>query len=184
MNSGQGHDLIRKGHVAYQSIRMIILNTSIVFFIVLVGPYKTLLPKTAGELSWPEMTLATWRGGMGRNIATKGFKSNCNLMFESVSNGFHPKQAPFIFLHYRNGEVAKLTWPWVTYIKISRYIFYRYWYGYPSWKFQGECAFGVAMTSIQTFSEVRSLDVTWWPDVWWPGSDIFTFEEKMHKQVY
>ena len=51
LTAGQGHDLIRKGHVAYQSIRMIILNTSIVFFIVLVGPYKTLLPKTAGELS-------------------------------------------------------------------------------------------------------------------------------------
>ena len=30
------------------------------------------------------------------------------------------------------------------------------------WKFQGDQAFGVAMTtSIQTFSEVRSFDVAW-----------------------
>ena len=29
------------------------------------------------------------------------------------------------------------------------------------WKFQGDRAFGVAMTSIQTFSEVMSLDMTW-----------------------
>ena len=31
MTSGQGHDLSRKGHVAYQSIRMVGLNTSMVF---------------------------------------------------------------------------------------------------------------------------------------------------------
>ena len=29
------------------------------------------------------------------------------------------------------------------------------------------------MTSIQTFSEVRSLDVTWLPDLEWPGYEIF-----------
>ena len=34
------------------------------------------------------------------------------------------------------------------------------------WKFQCDKLFGVAMTSIQTFSEVRSLDVTWWPWSW------------------
>ena len=28
-------------------------------------------------------------------------------------------------------------------------------------KVQGDQSFGVAMTSIQTFSELRSLDVTW-----------------------
>ena len=30
LTSGQGHDLIGKGRVAYQSIRMVVLNTSIV----------------------------------------------------------------------------------------------------------------------------------------------------------
>ena len=30
-------------------------------------------------------------------------------------------------------------------------------------KLQGDQPFGVAMTSIQTFSDVRSLDVTWSP---------------------
>ena len=31
LTSGQGHDLTRKGHVAYQSIRIVDLNTSMVF---------------------------------------------------------------------------------------------------------------------------------------------------------
>ena len=31
LTSGQGHDLIRKGYFAYQSIRMVVLNTSMVF---------------------------------------------------------------------------------------------------------------------------------------------------------
>ena len=57
------------------------------------------------------MTLATWRGVTGRNIPTRGVKSTCNPMFESVSNGFLPKETPFIFLPLTyNGEVAKLTW--------------------------------------------------------------------------
>ena len=52
------------------------------------------------------------------------------------------------------------------------------------WKFQGDRSFGVAMTNIQSFSEVRSLDVTWWPDLEWPGSEIFTkCAEKMYEQL-
>ena len=41
------------------------------------------------------------------------------------------------------------------------------------WKFKGDRSFGV-MTNIQTFSDMRSLNVTWWPDLEWPGSEIFT----------
>ena len=33
------------------------------------------------------------------------------------------------------------------------------------WKFQGNRSVGVALTNIQTFYGVRSLDVTWWPDL-------------------
>ena len=41
-----GHDLIGKGHVAYQSIRMVGLNTSTYgVFIALAGLYKQLLLK-------------------------------------------------------------------------------------------------------------------------------------------
>ena len=46
------------------------------------------------------------------------------------------------------------------------------------WKFQGDQSFGVVMTSMQTYSGVRSLDVTWWPDLEWPASEIFTCAEK------
>ena len=50
------------------------------------------------------------------------------------------------------------------------------------WVFQGNRSFGVAM--IQTFSDVRSLNVTWWPDMERPGSEIFkTCGEKMYEQM-
>ena len=52
------------------------------------------------------------------------------------------------------------------------------------WKFQGDLSFGVAMTNIQSFSEVRSLDVTWWPDFEWPGFEVFKkCAEKMYEQL-
>ena len=31
------------------------------------------------------------------------------------------------------------------------------------WRFQGDLSVDIAMTSTLTFSDVRSLDVTWWP---------------------
>ena len=71
LTSRRGHDLIRKGHVAYQSIRIAGLNTSYGGFIALAGLWQKLLSKkTVDDLSWPEMTLATWRGVTGRNIPT------------------------------------------------------------------------------------------------------------------
>ena len=51
-------------------------------------------------------------------------------------------------------------------------------------KIQGNRSVGVALRNIQTFYEVRSLDVTWWPDLAWPGSEIFTTcAEKMYDKV-
>ena len=45
LTSGQGHDLIGKGHVAYQSIRMVVLKIYGVF-IALAGLYqKFFFPK-------------------------------------------------------------------------------------------------------------------------------------------
>ena len=81
----------------------------------------------------------------------------------SVSNGFLPKEAPFIFLPLPyNGEVAKLTWPWVTDIKIPRYTFYKYWYGYQSLK--------VSMWSgIQWSYDEHSNFFLRWGHLMWPG---------------
>ena len=77
--------------------------------------------KTAGDLSWPEMTLATWRRVTARNVPTQCVKCTYSPMLESVSNGFRTKQAPPIFLPLTyNGEVTKLTWPWVTAISKFR----------------------------------------------------------------
>ena len=166
---GQGHDLIRKSHVACQSTRIVGLNIFIVFSSLQLVSIKSYCRKTAGDLPWPEMTLTTWRGVTGHNIPTQGVKSTCNSMFESVLNGFRPKQAPFNFLQLTyNGEVAKLVWPWITNIKISRYTFHKFIDTVTDinrCKFQGDRSFGVAMMNIKTFSEVRSLAVTWWPDL-------------------
>ena len=155
------------------------------FSLLYLVSIKSYTRKTAGDLSWPEMTSATWRGVIGHNILTQDVNSTCKPMFESVLNGFRANEAPFIFLPLTyNWEVAKLTWPKVTDIKIPRYTFHRWGTDINRWKFQGDRLFGVAMTNIQTFSEVRSLDVTWWPDHEWPGSEIFTkCAEKMYKQL-
>ena len=59
---------------------------------------KSYCRKTDGDLSWPEMTLAKWRGLTCRNISTQGVKYTCNPMFGSVLNGFLPKEAASIFL--------------------------------------------------------------------------------------
>ena len=47
------------------------------------------------------------------------------------------------------------------------------------WKFQGDRSFGIAMTSIQTFSDVKSLDVIW-PWVTW----IWNFHNMCGKDVW
>ena len=89
------------------------------------------------------------------------FRVQC-FVTASVSSvcSFCPKEVPFNFL-LLNGEIEKLTWAWVIdvfkfrekhFIDAVTDISYR--------KFKGDQSFGVAMTNIQTFSEVRSLDVT------------------------
>ena len=51
------------------------------------------------------------------------------------------------------------------------------------WKFKDYRLIGVALRNIQTYYEVRSLDVTWWPDLAWPGFEIFTTcAEKMYNK--
>ena len=105
-----GHDLTGKCHVAYQSIRMVVLNTPMVFSLLELVSIKSYCRQTASDRSWLEMTLATWRGVTDRNIPTKGVKSTCNLMFESVTNGFLPKEAPFIFFYWLIMERSQ-NWP-------------------------------------------------------------------------
>ena len=77
-------------------------------------------------------------------------------MFESVLNGFRPKEAPVIFSHLllmeRSRNLPDLSSPLSTFrdkildtiTDINRL------------KLQDDRSVGVAMTSIQTFSDVRS----------------------------
>ena len=52
------------------------------------------------------------------------------------------------------------------------------------WKFQSDRTTLVARARVWTFSEVGSLNLTWWPDLWWPGAKIFRdYAEKMYDKV-
>ena len=42
-----------------------------------------------------------------------------------------------------------------------------------SWKFHTDCSKTVGTVTSQTFWEVGSLDLTWWPDLRWSGDKIF-----------
>ena len=131
------------------------------------------------------MTLATWEGFIGRNILIQDVKCTCYPMFESVSDGVRPKEAHFNSLPLTyNGEVAKLTWPWVTDIKIPRYAFYGYCYVYQSLKVSRWSA-SRCNGSYDEHSNFFRVEVTWrnlvtWPWVIWVwnlhmcGQDVWT----------
>ena len=81
----QGHDMIGKGHVAFQSILIVGLNTSIIYgvFIALAGLYQKLLPKkllmTFRGLKLP------WRHGEGSLVAI--FRLTFKLSAIDIRNG-------------------------------------------------------------------------------------------------
>ena len=146
---------------------------------------KSFCRKTADHLSWPpEMTLATWRGVTGRNIPTQGVKSTCNPTFENVSNGFLPKEASFIFSHWLIVERSQ-NWPDLgssisEFRETHFYILLRY----QSLKVLRWSGIRCSYDERSNFSEMMSLDVTWWPDLEYPGSEIFTCVEQMYEEVY
>ena len=134
------------------------LNTY-VFFLRSSLSIKSYYRKNVGGLSWPDMTLATWGGVTGRNI------SNIDIEFDSIME----RSQNWTDLWSRISKLRNINFM-DSVMDINR------------WVFQGNRSFGVAM--IQTFSDVRSLNVTWWPDMERPGSEIFkTCGEKMYEQM-
>ena len=143
---------------------------------------KSYCRKTAGDLSWPEMTLATWRGVTSHNLPTQGVNSTYNTMFESVSIGFRPKETPFIFFHGliitersqnspdHGSPISKFRDIHFvdTITDINR------------WKISiADRSFGVALTSIQTFWGEVTWRATWpWVTRVWNvhmcGKDVST----------
>ena len=103
-----GHNLIGETHVAYQSIRIVSLNTSIIFSSLWLVHIKSYCRKAAGDLSWPEMTSATWGGSL---VTISRFSLSILPVTRcfSVSNVFCSKEAPFnlLLLTYNDGEVAR-----------------------------------------------------------------------------
>ena len=74
-----------------------------------------------------------------------------------------------------NGEVTKLTWPLVTDIKKIRDIQIVGIYDLMKrWRFETNRISSVATAQPQSQKPVFDFDLTWWPDLWWPGFEIFT----------
>ena len=151
------------------------LNTSMAFYCSSLSLSKVVADKllvTFHDMKWPwrhdeESLVTIFRFGV-LNIPVN---HRCLRVFRMF---FVQKRCLSIFPLTYNGEVAKLTWPWVSDIKIPRYKFTDTVTDIKHWRYQGDRSFGVAMTNIQSFSEVRSLDASWWPDLEWPGSEILT----------
>ena len=52
------------------------------------------------------------------------------------------------------------------------------------WKFEIYRAWVVAVAQVDIFWNMRSLDLTWWPDLERPGAEIFTqYVKRMFKKV-
>ena len=177
-----------KSHVAYQSIHIVGLNTSMVFtvFIALAGLYQKLLPKdcTFHDLKWP------WRHDEGSPVTIFLLRvsilpvTRCLRVFEWCSSKRGAFHFSLIDLHIMEGSQ---NWPDlkspIKKFRDTRFIDTGT--DVNRWKFQGNRSAGVALENIQTFYEVRSLDVTWWPDLAWPGSEIpTTYAEKMYDKVW
>ena len=159
---------------------------------------------------WPFMTwndLAIWRGVTGRNIPIRGVKLPVNRCL-SVSNGFRPREAPFNFLPLTyNGEVAKLSWPWVTDIKVARWADWSlvYWPGVsqiaavqntwpPATTAPGRCtgrawASSTLKTSTPTSARTASTALQdWiaaqtWSNPWTPGTICMTTGARVSEKL-
>ena len=131
------------------------------------------------DLKWP------WRHDESSLVAIFRFEVSSlpinDVVCLSVSNGFRPEEVPFNFLLLTcNDEVVKLTWPWVTHIKISRYTFYR-------------CCYGCQSLNVSRWSVIRCSydehfllgEVTWRDLVTWPWATwVWHFPNMCGKDVW
>ena len=92
----------------------------------------------------------------------------------SDAKSFNRNDLNFCPLNY-NGEVTKLTWPLVTDIKKIRDIKVVGIYDLMKrWTFETNRMHSVATAQPQSQKPIVYFDLTWWPDLWWPGAQIFT----------
>ena len=137
------------------------------------------------------MTLATWRGVTGRifRLRVSSLPVTWWLkVFQMIFFFFQKRRLSFLPLTYNvaGRKIAKLTWPSLI-SKFRDEHFIDTGKDINRWKLQGDRAFGAAsirMMSIQTFSEVRSLDVTsdlvTWPWVTW----VWNFHKMCGKDAW
>ena len=137
--SGQGHNLIGKGHVAYQSIRIVGLNTPIYMVIWCFYRSSLSLSKVIAEkllVTFHDLKWSRWHEGRGSLVAIFRFRVSSLPVTRcvSVSNGFRPKEAPFNFPYLLIMERSQ-NWPGRgSPISTFRDIYFidRYCYGYQS----------------------------------------------------
>ena len=143
------------------------------------------------------MTLVTWRGVIGHCVTIFWLRvsslplTRCLRVFWMV---FVQKRRLSFFSHWLmpNGEVAKLTWTSVTDIKIPRYTFHRYCYGYQSLKVSKWSVIWCSYDQHSNFflGEATCRDlVTWhWPTWFWNfhkvcGKDVWTGVPKRRRSA-
>ena len=127
---------------------------------------KVIAEKCASDFWWPEMTLGTWGGSL---VAIFPFRASsipvtrCFRVFRMV---LVQKRRLSIYSYWLIMECSQ-NWPNLRYpiLKFRDITFYSCYFLYQSLKVQDCRSVGVAVRNIHTCSEVRSLDVSWWPDL-------------------
>ena len=121
------------------------------------------------DLKWP------WRHDEGSPVTifrlrVSSLPVNRCQCFEWLSSNKRRLSFFFHWLRY-NGEVTK-------------FIFHRYWYGYQSLKVSRQTFSRSSFDEHSNFLWGEVTYVTWWPDLAWPGSRIFTpYAEKMYYKL-
>ena len=176
MASGQGHVRSRSDkvdHDKYHSMRFDDRNTfwqSPMLYLLLlkvsskkkrIWPHKTSNdPKERSILLWQSSRMAYYQKILSKLACPRPY----------IWNKGHLN-----FLHclLHDGEVTKLTWPYVTVIKIPIHEDCRQWYPYKLLKIAYWPLKKLSTARSQMFVEVGSLDLTWLPELRWSRTDFF-----------
>ena len=186
----KGHDMPEIGHITYQSMRMDETNTLVlVSSLYLHSSHGNWVKKKKTHTHRrPLVTSDDLVEVTDEKLHLGPHKWPLNVW--SWKNVTDPKRfdediCTFIFTPLtRNSNFTKLTWPWVTDIKNLRIQIVGTMARTYFQKFQIDWMKTLAWARLQSIFEVRSLKVTLWPDLRWPGVKIYTKgAELMTKQL-
>ena len=182
LTSGQGHVIIGTGHVAYQSMRLDKTNTMRPFPTLYLISIKSYEHKHVADPGWPQMTFPfvpdiKWH--LGHHKRPKG------TLFWMNRADLMTLWGTWFFAHWL---IMGWSWKWPdlrsTVWKIRDIQFVDTDAPTSFWKFDKVLSNTLDVTRPQTFCEVGSFDLAWWPDLRWPGVEIFPkVAEKMRDKL-